>query len=103
MSPSAITNQCMAGALATWARMHTGDPRWNHPPPLFGNAIDLFDVASAQGFQVSRQPAPGEMVVCRPQSERLFASEQTTLATGPRLVTCGRGGTGRRTWPKPSR
>jgi hypothetical protein len=40
MSPSAVTNQCVAGALATWALMHGGDPRWNHPPPLLGNAID---------------------------------------------------------------
>jgi hypothetical protein len=36
MSPPAITNQCVAGALATWALLHLGDPRWNHPPPLFG-------------------------------------------------------------------
>jgi Transglycosylase SLT domain/CHAP domain len=63
MSPSAITNQCVAGALATWALMHPGDPRWNHPRPLFGNAIDLLGVASAQGFQVSSQPVPGAMVV----------------------------------------
>ena len=63
MSPSGVTNQCVAGALATWALMHTGDPRWNHPPPLFGNAIDIFGVAQAHGFQVSGQPAPGEMVV----------------------------------------
>jgi len=50
MSPSAVTNQCVAGTLATWAMMHRGDPRWNHPPPLFGNAIDLYGVARAQGF-----------------------------------------------------
>jgi len=31
MSPSGITNQCVAGALATWALMHPGDPRWNRP------------------------------------------------------------------------
>jgi Transglycosylase SLT domain/CHAP domain len=63
MSPSAVTNQCVAGALATWALMHTGDPRWNHPPPLAGNAIDLLGVARAEGFQVSSQPVPGAMVV----------------------------------------
>jgi hypothetical protein len=63
MSPSAVTNQCVAGALATWALMHPGDPRWNRPRPLFGNAIDLLGVASAQGFQVSSQPVPGAMVV----------------------------------------
>jgi hypothetical protein len=63
MSPSAVTNQCVAGALATWALMHPGDPRWNQPRPLFGNAIDLLGVASAQGFQVSSQPVPGAMVV----------------------------------------
>jgi Transglycosylase SLT domain/CHAP domain len=63
MSPSGVTNQCVAGALATWGMMHAGDPRWNHPRPLFGNAIDLYGVAVAQGFQVSRQPVPGAMVV----------------------------------------
>ena len=63
MSPPAVTNQCVAGALATWALMHLGDPRWNHLPPLFGNAIDLYGVAAAQGFVVSRQPVLGAMVV----------------------------------------
>ena len=50
MSPSAVTNPCAAGALATWALMHVGDPRWNHPPPLVGNAIDLYGVVRAQGL-----------------------------------------------------
>jgi hypothetical protein len=63
MNPSAVTNQCVAGALATWALMHLGDPRWNHLPPLSGNAIDLYGVAVAEGFQVSRQPVVGAMVV----------------------------------------
>jgi CHAP domain len=63
MNPSAVRNQCVAGALATWALMHLGDPRWNHPPPLIGNAIDLYGVAAAEGFQVSRQPVAGAMVV----------------------------------------
>jgi hypothetical protein len=63
MSPPAVTNQCVAGALATWALMHAGDPRWNHPAPLAGNAIDLYGVASAEGFQLSRQPVAGAMVV----------------------------------------
>ena len=63
MSPSTVTNQCVAGALATWALMHPGDPRWNHPPPLFGNAIDLYGVAVAEGFQVDNHPTPGAMVV----------------------------------------
>lgn len=63
MSPSGVTNQCVAGALATWALMHVGDPRWNHPRPLSGNAIDLWGSAVAQGFQVSRTPVAGAMVV----------------------------------------
>jgi surface antigen len=63
MNPSAVTNQCVAGALATWALMHVGDPRWNRLPPLMGNAIDLYGVAAAEGFQVSRQPVVGAMVV----------------------------------------
>jgi hypothetical protein len=41
--------------------MHYSDPRWNHPPPLFGNAIELFTVTRAEGFQVSRQRVPGDM------------------------------------------
>jgi hypothetical protein len=63
MSPSGVTNQCVAGALATWAMMHPADPRWNHPPPLFGNAIDLFGVARAEGFPLDSHPTPGAMVV----------------------------------------
>jgi hypothetical protein len=63
MNPSVVTNQCVAGALAIWALMHVGDPRWNHLPPLMGNAIDLHGVAAAEGFQVSRQPVVGAMVV----------------------------------------
>lgn len=63
MSPSAVSNQCVAGALATWAMMHPADPRWNHPPALFGNAIDLVGVAQAEGFQLDNHPTPGAMVV----------------------------------------
>ncbi|TMC04483.1 MAG: CHAP domain-containing protein [Chloroflexi bacterium] len=63
MSPSGVTHQCVAGALATWALMHPADPRWDHPPPLFGNAIDLFGVARAEGFQLDSHPTPGAMVV----------------------------------------
>jgi hypothetical protein len=63
MNPSAVTNQCVAGALATWALVHAGDPRWNHPPALAGNAIDLLGLARIESFEVSRQPAAGSMVV----------------------------------------
>jgi surface antigen len=63
MSPPGVTNQCVAGALATWALMHRADPRWNHPPPLFGNAIDLAGVAQAEGLQLDSHPTPGAMVV----------------------------------------
>jgi len=63
MSPSAVTNQCVAGALATWAVAHPGDPRWNHPAPLIGNAIDLYGVAVTDRFAVSRLPVAGSMVV----------------------------------------
>ena len=82
MSPSAVTNQCVAGALATGALMHLGDPRWNHPPALFGNAIDLFGVARAQGFAVSAQPAPGEMVVYG-SSYGVFGHIATVVAVEP--------------------
>jgi hypothetical protein len=82
MSPSAVTNQCVAGALATWALMHLGDSRWNHPPALFGNAIDLFGVARAEGFVVSAQPAPGEMVVYG-SSYGVFGHIATVVAVEP--------------------
>ncbi len=82
MNPSGVTNQCVAGALATWAMMHAGDPRWNRPPPLFGNAIDLIGVARAECFQLSGLPAPGEMVVYG-SSYGLFGHIATVLAVEP--------------------
>jgi hypothetical protein len=82
MSPSAVTNQCVAGALATWALMHLGDPRWNRPSPLFGNAIDIFGFAQAHGFQVSAQPEPGEMVVYG-SSYGVFGHIATLVAVEP--------------------
>jgi hypothetical protein len=63
MSPSGVSNQCVAGALATWALMHPGDPRWSRPRPLTGNAIDIYGSALALGFQVSNRPVAGAMVV----------------------------------------
>jgi hypothetical protein len=81
MSPSGVTNQCVAGALATWAIVHAGDPRWNHPPPLFGNAIDLFGAAVAGRFTVSRQPVVGSMVVYG-GSYGLFGHIATVVAVG---------------------
>jgi CHAP domain/Transglycosylase SLT domain len=101
MSPSAVTNQCVAGALATWAMMHPADPRWNHPPPLFGNAIDLFDVARAEGFQLDNHPTPGAMVmfggaygvfghiatVRAVQGDRYEVVEQNFLDFNPQLET----------------
>ena len=82
MSPSAVTNQCVAGALATWALMHVGDPRWNHPPPLMANAIDLYGVAAAHGFVVSRQPVVGSMVVYG-GAYGLFGHIATVVAVEP--------------------
>jgi hypothetical protein len=82
MAPPAVTNQCVAGALATWALMHVGDPRWNHPPALFGNAIDLFGAARARGLVVSGQPAPGEMVV-HGSSYGVFGHIGTVVAVEP--------------------
>jgi len=82
MNPSAVTNQCVAGALATWALMHVGDPRWNHPPPLVGNAIDLYGVTAAEGFQVSRQPVVGAMVVYG-SSYGIFGHIATVVAVEP--------------------
>jgi hypothetical protein len=82
MSPSAVTNQCVAGALATWAMMHTGDPRWDHPRALGGNAIDLYGSALALGFQVSRTPVPGAMVVYG-SSYGIFGHIATVRAVEP--------------------
>ncbi len=82
MSPSAVTNRCVASAFATWAVMHVGDPRWNQLPPLFGNAIDLLGVARAEGFQVSGQPVPGAMVVYG-SSYGVFGHIATVLAVEP--------------------
>jgi hypothetical protein len=82
MSPSAITNQCVAGALATWALMHPGDPRWNGPRPLLGNAIDLYGSAVAQGFQVSRTPVAGAMVIYG-SSYGIFGHIATVRAVQP--------------------
>ncbi|HSR24218.1 MAG TPA: CHAP domain-containing protein [Candidatus Eisenbacteria bacterium] len=83
MSPSAVTNQCVAGALATWALMHLGDPVGTTRCPLFGNAIDLLGVARAQGFAVASQPAPGEMVVYG-SSYGVFGLIATVVAVEPR-------------------
>src|SRR5262249_49497871 len=52
------------------------------PAALFGNAIDLFRVARAQGFQVSGQPAPGEMVVYG-RSYEVFGHVATVVAVEP--------------------
>lgn len=43
---------------------HPGDARWNNPPPLFVNAIDLDSVASVEGFQLDDHPTPCAKVVC---------------------------------------
>lgn len=46
------------------------------------NAIDLFGIARTQGFQVSGQPASGEMVVCG-GSFGVFRHIATVVAVGP--------------------
>ena len=62
--------------------MYVGDPRWNHPPPLFSNAIDLLGVARTQGFQASSQPAPGGTVVYG-SSYGVFGHIATVVAVEP--------------------
>lgn len=68
MSPGSVTNQCVAGALATWAVTHQGqwgEGRWSPPPLLPGNAIDMYGDALLQHFQTRPrgQPVVGSMVV----------------------------------------
>lgn len=65
-SPSAITNQCVAGALWTWGVMHLSDPRWSPPPALAEPmAWQEFGAAQQEGFQTTGpdQPVVGSMVV----------------------------------------
>jgi hypothetical protein len=81
--------QCVAGALATWAMMHSADPRWNHPPALLGNAIDLVRVARAERFQLDDHPTPGAMVVYG-SSYGLFGHIATIVLAARRAHTAGR-------------
>ena len=65
-NPSAVTNQCVAGALWTWGVMHAADPRWKSPPPLAAAmAWQEFGTAQQEGFQTTGpdQPVVGSMVV----------------------------------------
>jgi hypothetical protein len=59
MSPSAVTNQCVAGALATWALMHVGDPRWNPRPRCSGTRSTSTPRRSPMALRcpASRRPA----------------------------------------------
>ena len=48
----------------TATRAHrAGSWHRTHDAHLFGNAIDLFGVAQAEGFQLDSHPTPGAMVV----------------------------------------
>jgi hypothetical protein len=82
MDPPGVTNQCVAGALGTWALMHAGDPRWNHPAPLYGDAVGLYGVAVREGFQVGQEPVVGSMVVYG-SDYGLFGHVATVLAVEP--------------------
>ncbi|MGH7922631.1 MAG: CHAP domain-containing protein [Candidatus Dormibacteraceae bacterium] len=64
--PSAVSNQCVAGALWTWGVMHMADPRWSPPPPLAqAYAWEEYGAAQGEGFQTTGpdQPVVGSMVV----------------------------------------
>jgi hypothetical protein len=66
VSPPAVTNQCVAGALWTWAVMHAGDPRWNAPPMIpAASAYQMYASAATEGFQETgpTEPVVGSMVV----------------------------------------
>jgi surface antigen len=53
----------VAGALWSWATEHLSDPQLASPPPITGDAADMFPDAQRKGFQLAGQPAPGEIVV----------------------------------------
>lgn len=63
VNPPQISPQCVAGALWSWATEHLSDPQFASPPPINGNAADMFPDAQRKGFQLADQPAPGEIVV----------------------------------------
>ena len=63
VNPAQISPQCVAGALWSWATEHLSDPQFASPPPINGNAADMFPDAQRKGFQLAGQPAPGEIVV----------------------------------------
>jgi hypothetical protein len=46
--------------IGVWVNLHAIGPAQEH---AIGNAIDLYGVAAAEGFQVSGQPVAGSMVV----------------------------------------
>jgi surface antigen len=58
-----ITNQCVAGAYATWWLMHRDDPQWDRWIFLAGNAIDQVASALSSGWHVRRQAVVGSMAV----------------------------------------
>jgi hypothetical protein len=64
VSPPQVTNQCVAGALWTWATMHDSDPKFAKPPAL-GVEFAFQMVASAQaaGYRMDTGPHVGDMVV----------------------------------------
>lgn len=66
VNPPAVTPQCVAGALWTWATAHLQDPGFAHPPALTSAyASQMAGEARQKGFQVTSSPQPGDMVVWR--------------------------------------
>lgn len=74
--PSAVTPQCVAGALWTWAFIH----HWRSVPGLgVSYAKDMYAAAVAAGWKVSSSPVAGAMVVYGPLSAADFAGHVGTV------------------------
>lgn len=64
VNPPAITPQCVAGALWSWATVHLADPAWPLPPSLgVATAAAMYPAAVREGYSVAAQPLAGSMVV----------------------------------------
>lgn len=63
-NPSAVTNQCVAGALWGFATAHLADPKFAHPPAMsVDSAYQMTGLAQQQGWRMDPAPKIGDMAV----------------------------------------